>query len=171
MQQAVKHGADGGDIAQQFAPVLHRTIGGEQRAEAFVTAHDDFQQILSGGVREFAHAEVVDNEQRHSGHRFHILFARAAGDRIGQFIKQDVRFAIQHFVALLDGALADGLRQVALAGSAGAEKQCIFALVDEGGGGQVEDQTAIHFRIEGEVEVIESSVGIAKGGLFPAALE
>ena len=26
MQQAVKHGADGGDIAQQFAPVLHRTI-------------------------------------------------------------------------------------------------------------------------------------------------
>src|SRR5580658_2090500 len=27
------------------------------------------------------------------------------------------------------------------------------------------------FRIEGEVEVIESPVGIAKGGLFPAALE
>jgi hypothetical protein len=82
-----------------------------------------------------------------------------------------VRFAIQHFVALLNGALADGLRQVALAGSARAEKQRVFALVDECGGGQVEHQTAIHFRIEVEVEVIQSPVGIAKGGLFPAALE
>ena len=87
MQQAVKHGADGGDIAQKFAPVLHRTIGGEQRAEAFVTAHDDFQQILGGGMREFAHTEVVDDEQRHSRHRFHILFARAVSDRVGQFIE------------------------------------------------------------------------------------
>jgi hypothetical protein len=60
---------------------------------------------------------------------------------------------------------------VAFAGSTGAEKQRVFALVDECGGGQVEHQTAIHFRIEGEVEVIESPVGIAKGGLFTAALE
>src|SRR5438876_5071149 len=30
---------------------------------------------------------------------------------VGQFIKQDVRFAIQHFVTLLDGALADGDRK------------------------------------------------------------
>ena len=31
--------------------------------------------------------------------------------------------------------------------------------------------TAIHFRVEGKVEVIESPVGVAKGGLFTAALE
>jgi hypothetical protein len=105
------------------------------------------------------------------GHRFHILFARAAGDRVGQFIKEDVCFPIQHFVALLDGALPDGLRQVAFAGSAGAKKQRVFALIDECAGGQVEHQAAIHLRIEGEVEVIESPVGIAKGGLFTAALE
>ena len=104
MQQAIEHGADGGDIAEQLAPVLDRTVGGEQRAEALVAAHDDFQQILGGGVRQLAHAEVVDDEQRHSGHRFHVLFARAVGDGVGQFIEQDVRFAIQHFVALLNGA-------------------------------------------------------------------
>ena len=90
MQQAIKHGADRGDIAQQFAPVLDWTIGSEQGAEPFVAPHDDFQQILGGGVWQLAHAEVVDNEQRHSGHRFHILFARAAGNRVGQFIEQDV---------------------------------------------------------------------------------
>jgi hypothetical protein len=31
MQQAVEHGTDGGDIAEQFAPVLDGTIGSEQR--------------------------------------------------------------------------------------------------------------------------------------------
>ena len=80
-------------------------------------------------------------------------------------------FAVQHFVALLDGGLADGLRQVAFAGPARAEKQRVFALVDEGSRGQIEDQAAIHFRIEGEVEVIESPIGVAKGGLFPATLK
>jgi hypothetical protein len=38
MQQAVKHGADSGNIAQQFAPVPDRTVGCEQCAEAFVAA-------------------------------------------------------------------------------------------------------------------------------------
>ena len=43
MQQAIKHGADRGDIAQQFAPVIDGTVGSEQRAEAFIAAHDDLQ--------------------------------------------------------------------------------------------------------------------------------
>ncbi len=68
-------------------------------------------------------------------------------------------FAIQHFIALPDGALADGLRQVTLAGSAGTKKQRVFALVDERAGGQIEHQTAIHFRIEGEVKVVQSPAG------------
>jgi len=115
MQQTIPHGADGGDVAEQFSPVLDRTVGSKQCAEALVAAHNDFQQVLGGCVREFAHAEVINNEQRHGGHRLRVLFACAVGDGVGQFIQQDVRFAIQHFVALLDGALADGLRQVALA--------------------------------------------------------
>ena len=40
-----------------------------------------------------------------------------------------------------------------------AKKQRVFALADEPAGGQIEDQTAIHLRIEGEVEVVESPVG------------
>ena len=146
MQQTIEHGADGGDIAEQLAPVLDRAVGSEQRADALVAAHDDFQQILGGGVRQFAHAEVVDDEQRDRGHRFHVFSARAVGDSFGQLIEQDVGFAVQHFVALLDGGLADGLRQVAFARSAGTKKQRVFALADERGGGQIEDQAAIHFR-------------------------
>jgi hypothetical protein len=54
-----------------------------------------------------------------------------------------VGFAVEHLVALLNGALANSLRQMALAGTAGAEKQRIFPFVDESAGGEVEDQAAI----------------------------
>jgi hypothetical protein len=46
-----------------------------------------------------------------------------------------------------------------------------FALVDEGVSGEIENQVAILFRIEGEVEVIKSPVGIAKAGLFAVTFQ
>src|ERR1700693_1958775 len=45
MEQTVEHGADRGDIAQQFAPVFHRTVRRQQRAGALVAPHHEFQQI------------------------------------------------------------------------------------------------------------------------------
>jgi hypothetical protein len=53
----------------------------------------------------------------------------------------------------------------------GPEKQCIFALADEGAGGQIEDQTTIHFRIESEVEVVQRSVRVAEGGLLAPSFQ
>ena len=102
---------------------------------------------------------------------FHVLLARAVDDGVGQFLQQHVRLAIEHAIALLNGGLADRLRQVALARAAGAEKQRVFSLGDEAAGGEIEDQAAIHLRIEGEVEVVERPVGIAEAGLFAPALQ
>ena len=51
MQQTIEHGADGGNIAEQFAPVLDRAVGSEQCAAPLVAAHDDFKQILGGHDR------------------------------------------------------------------------------------------------------------------------
>ena len=42
---------------------------------------------------------------------------------------------------------------------------------DEGAGGQVEDQTAIHLLVEVEVEVIEVLLRIAKLGLLGSSLQ
>src|SRR4051812_20897767 len=80
-------------------------------------------------------------------------------------------FAIQHFAALLNRSLSDGLRQVALSRSSGTEKQSVLAFVDEGAGGEVEDQAAIHLGIECEVEVVERAIGIAESCLFATAFE
>jgi hypothetical protein len=94
-----------------------------------------------------------------------------SSDGIGQFFQQDVGLAIEHLVALQDGGLADGLGQVAFAGAAWAEKQRVFAAIDEGAGGQIEDQAAVHLGVEGEVEVVEGLVGIAEAGVFAAPFQ
>jgi len=82
-----------------------------------------------------------------------------------------VGFAIEHAVALLDGGMADGLRQVTLAGAGRTEKQGIFVACDERASGQIEDQATIHLLVESEVEVIESLVRVAELGLLGAPLQ
>src|SRR5436190_4897966 len=55
--------------------------------------------------------------------------------------------------------------------AAGTEKQCIFSPRNESAGGQIEDEAAIHFGVEVEIEIIEGFLGIAKLSLFAAAIE
>src|SRR5438128_12066932 len=51
VQQAVEHGAHGSRIAQQFAPVFDRAVGGQHGAGPLGAAHDEFAQLLGGGKR------------------------------------------------------------------------------------------------------------------------
>src|ERR1043166_9318991 len=67
MQQPVEHRADCGNVAEQLAPVFHRPIRRQQRTGAFITAHDDFEEILSGGLRQLPHPEVVNDQQSDRG--------------------------------------------------------------------------------------------------------
>jgi len=90
---------------------------------------------------------------------------------IGEFIQQYVGFAIEDTIALQNGGLSDGLSQMTLARAARPEKQRVFPLANEGACGQIEDQAAVHLRVEGEVEAVERSVGVPKAGLFAATFE
>ncbi len=62
MEEAIEHGGDGGSVSQQFAPVLHRSVGGEQSTGALVAAHHDLQQFLGDGDGQLAHAQVIDDQ-------------------------------------------------------------------------------------------------------------
>ena len=53
----------------------------------------------------------------------------------------------------------------------GPQKQCVLAPSDPGGGGQIEDQGAVHLGIELEVEVIQVLVGVAELRLLVAPLQ
>jgi hypothetical protein len=54
-QESVKHGANCGRVAEQFAPVFHWSVGGQNGAGALIAAHNDFQQFFGGSERQLAH--------------------------------------------------------------------------------------------------------------------
>ena len=171
MEEAVEHGCNRRHIAQQFSPVFDGAIGSQQRTGPLVAAHDDLQQVLGGGQRQLAHTKIINDQQRHGGQRLHEFFACPIHDGLGQVVQQDVGFAVEHAVTLLDRGLTDGLSQMTLATSTWAEKQNIFPLGDESARGQVEDQAAIHLGVEGEIEIVQGLVRVAKPGLLAPPVE
>src|SRR5260370_15351061 len=82
-----------------------------------------------------------------------------------------MRLPIDHAIVLLDGSLADGLSQVTFPCSSWTQEKGIFPLADEGTRSQIEHQAAIHLRVEGEVEVVQSLMRVAEGGLFAPAIQ
>src|SRR5208282_5066093 len=42
MEEAIEHGGNGGAVAEQFAPVIHRSIRSKQSAGALIATHYDF---------------------------------------------------------------------------------------------------------------------------------
>ena len=122
-------------------------------------------------MRQFPHAEVVDDEQRHGREIGEIRLARAIERGVGEFLEQRVRFAIDDAIALLDHRAADGLGQMTLPRPWWPEKERVFALRDEAAGGELVDQRAIHLLVEIEIEGVERAIGITEARLFVPALE
>ena len=60
---------------------------------------------------------MVDDQQRHRGQQFHVLFAFPVEGRIRDFLEQDMRFTVDHPIALADDRFPDSLGQVTLAGT------------------------------------------------------
>jgi hypothetical protein len=136
VEEPIEQRGDGGRVAEQLAPVLHRAIRGEQRRGPLVAAHDDFQEVLGGGGREPTHAEVVDDEQRDGGEVREGGLARAGGLRVGKLVDEGVRLAVEDAMALLDDGEADRLGQVALARARRPEEEAVLVLGDEAAGGE-----------------------------------
>ena len=90
-------------------------------------------------MRQLAHAEVVDDQQRHGRQVGEEGLARAVERGVGEFLEQRVRFAIDDAIALLDRGAADRLGEMALAGARRAEEEGVFALADEAGGRELVD--------------------------------
>ena len=103
MEQPIEQRRDGRGVAEQLAPVVDGPIRRQQRGRAFVAAHDQLQEIFGGRVRQFAHAQVVDDQQRHVRDREDGL-AGAVQRRVGQFLEQRVRFPIDDAIALVNRA-------------------------------------------------------------------
>src|SRR4030095_8778560 len=106
---------------------------------ALVTTHDELKQVLRGRVRELPHPEIIDDEQGHGREVGEKSLTRAIEGGVGDVFNQRVRLAIDHAIALLDRRAPNRLREMALAGARGTEKERVFALADEAGRRQLVD--------------------------------
>src|SRR5690349_16301428 len=61
--------------------------------------------------------------------------------------------------------------KMAFARTAGAKKERILPPANECGGGEIENETTIHFRIKTEVKIIQSSLRVAECSLFATSFE
>src|SRR5437870_13057351 len=60
VEEAIEERADGGDIAEELAPVLDRPVRAEQCADPLVPALDELEEVLGRGGRELPHAQVIE---------------------------------------------------------------------------------------------------------------
>ena len=102
MQQRSSMVLHRGHVGQQFAPVFHRTVRGQQRARTLITPHDGFKAC----------------EYRPGRHQRVPRAARESPE--------------ENLMALQDGCMTDGLSQIAFASAFRPEKQSIFPTINEG---------------------------------------
>src|SRR2546421_5124102 len=115
VEEAIEERADGGDIAEELAPVLDRPVRAEQGADPLVAALDELEEVLGRGGRELPHAQVIDDEKGDSRELGHALAAGAGEGGGGEVLEGAGGFAGEHAMALLGGGAGAGFGGVALA--------------------------------------------------------
>ena len=60
MKEPVQDRRGRGDIAEQFSPILQRSVRGHYRWFCFVSPHDYFEQILTGTFGQLLDAHIID---------------------------------------------------------------------------------------------------------------
>lgn len=100
-----------------------------------------------------------------------VLLPSSVDGRLGEFLEQQVGLAVEDLVALLDGGVADALREVALACAGRPEEEGVLVLRDEVAGGEVEDKAPVELAVEVKVEGVEGLARVAEAGALHAVLE
>lgn len=90
MQQAIEHRAGRGGVAEQFSPIVDGTVRSNQRARALVAPHHELEQILGRRRGEFAHAEIVEDQERHARERLESVLASFGERGFGELFEQCV---------------------------------------------------------------------------------
>jgi hypothetical protein len=116
-------------------------------------------QILVGRWAQGLEAKIVNDQKRHASERGELALV-ATGGPGGIQTGGELRAAGEDDIdALADGAMAEGLGEMALADTDLAYDEDRGVLGDIAAGGQIMDQGAIELRQPIEVELIEGLAG------------
>ena len=168
MQEPVENGPGGGHVAQKFAPFLQRAVAGHDGGTVFVTAHDDFQQILAGVFGQLFETHVVNDDQIGLQVFTQGFVLLVEGFVLHEVPDQIEDRTVEHQKVHLDGLVADGLGKMGFADAGRPEEQNIFGFADELAAGQIENLLFVNGGIEAPVEVLQRFEGVEVGGLGAA---
>ena len=94
-------------------------------------------------MRQFPHAQVVDDEQRHGAQGREQGLAGPVESGVSDRLDEGVGLVVEDLMALVDRGPPEGLREMTLAGAGRAEEDLAsIVLRDETAGGELVDQSA-----------------------------
>jgi len=108
-----------------------------------MTAHDDFEEILSGLQRELLEAHVVEDEEigfEIAGEGLGLISDGLGLHELGDGVEDR---AVEDDEAHAGRLMADALREVAFPDSRGTEEEDVAVLPDEAAGGELHDLASI----------------------------
>ena len=130
-----------------------------------MTAHDDFEEILSGLQRELFEPHVVEDEEigfEIAGEGLRLIADGLGLHELGDGVEDR---AVEDDEAHAGRLMADTLGEVALADPRGSEEEDVAVFPDEAAGGELHDLASIDRGVEAEVEVFDRASIAEAGGL------
>lgn len=120
-----------------------------------IPAADRFVEVDGLLAGQGAQAEVVDDEQRARGVAQHLAVVARVGTRSADLQQHLVRRGVDDVVADDARAVADRLREMALADAGGTDEADVLAAVDEGTGREIDALGLGYLGVESEVEILD----------------
>ena len=159
---AITQTIDGGGAEQLVgeggAPFVHIEIAGDNNGAALVAFGDQVMEVLVLRRAHRPQTKVVEQDQLDAGELLELALVGIGGARGMQLTEQLGMGGEEHFVALAQGAVAERLRQMTLAGAGRTDEQDRGVLGDEAAGCQIGDLRLVDRGVVGEVETLEGLV-------------
>jgi len=170
LEESVEDGRGARDIADELAPVFDRAVAGHDGASCLVPSHDDLEEVFTASLGELLHAHVVDDEEIGSEVSSEDGIVMIDGFFVEEVADEIEDGSVEGGSALLDGGIADGLREMGLAGSWWSDEEDVSGLVEELAGGEFKKLPSWEGRIEVPVELIDG-LEVSKQGELGSAVE
>jgi len=172
--EAVEDGHGDGGVAEVTAPDAEGDVGGNDGRGAAVAQVDEIEEGVSGGglvvaFLDLAEADIVDDEQVGSGPGFETAAVGGVGEAGVQVVEQVDAAGIADGELLLAGAKAEGLEEVALAGTALAGQDEIVVAAHEVEAPELEDEGLVERGLKVPVEGFEELALVQSAGLDAAS--
>src|ERR1039457_4371429 len=140
MEKAVEHGAGGGGVTEQLAPVLDGSVGADHGGADLVAAGEDLEETLGPRRRQTEPSAGLADQQVSAGEPVHQLLASAQRRRFGEVLGEVEGGAVEDGVPGMDGGQRQAQADVALAEPGRADEKNAAPFGDKAGRGQVDDQ-------------------------------